>query len=142
MCADETHCSSAFDSVEFVAVIIFTIEYAMRIYAAPEAYPVNMDSYTSSLCKLLLVVVVVLLVLVVMLAVVAAVVGIGVGGCVVIVVGDVAGVGVVTVVAAVIAYFCCFHINKWLQATRLPQDKPSMVVRGEALRRQTRKTTK
>lgn len=61
MCADETHCSSAFDSVEFVAVIIFTIEYAMRIYAAPEAYPVSMDSYTPSLCKLLLVVVVVVM---------------------------------------------------------------------------------
>ena len=42
VCLDDTHCPSAFDTVEFVAVVIFTIEYAMRIYAAPEAYPVRM----------------------------------------------------------------------------------------------------
>ena len=85
MCADETHCSSAFDSVEFVAVIIFTIEYAMRIYAAPEAYPVNMDSYTSSLCsaccwwwwRCRVELVLVLFVVVMLAVVVAAVVGIG-----------------------------------------------------------------
>ncbi|CAM9142714.1 unnamed protein product [Ascophyllum nodosum] len=39
VCADETSCPTAFEIVEFVAVIIFTVEYALRIYAAPEAYP-------------------------------------------------------------------------------------------------------
>ncbi|CAM9919643.1 unnamed protein product, partial [Sphacelaria rigidula] len=41
ICADETHCPSAFDSVELVAVVIFTVEYLLRLYAAPEAYPVS-----------------------------------------------------------------------------------------------------
>ncbi len=41
VCADETHCPSAFDTVELVAVAIFTLEYVLRVYAAPEAYPVS-----------------------------------------------------------------------------------------------------
>ena len=45
VCADQTHCSSVFDWVELAAVIIFTIEYVMRIYAAPECYPVRMRPY-------------------------------------------------------------------------------------------------
>ena len=44
VCADETHCPSAFDTAELVAVAIFTVEYALRVYAAPEAYPVSLRS--------------------------------------------------------------------------------------------------
>lgn len=43
VCIDETHCPPVLDWVEFGAVIIFTIEYFMRLYAAPEAYPVRHD---------------------------------------------------------------------------------------------------
>eukprot|EP00752_Nemacystus_decipiens_P005802 g5248.t1 len=39
VCADETHCPSVFDQVELLAVVIFTIEYAVRVYASPETYP-------------------------------------------------------------------------------------------------------
>jgi len=43
VCADETHCPSAFDTVELIAVAIFTLEYVLRVYAAPEAYPVSVS---------------------------------------------------------------------------------------------------
>ncbi|CAM9338942.1 unnamed protein product [Ectocarpus sp. 6 AP-2014] len=39
VCEDENHCPTVFDNVELVAVVIFTLEYAARVYAAPEAYP-------------------------------------------------------------------------------------------------------
>ncbi|CAN0144025.1 unnamed protein product [Ascophyllum nodosum] len=39
MCANETSCPTGFEIVEFVAVVIFTIEYALRIYTDPETYP-------------------------------------------------------------------------------------------------------
>ncbi|CAN0104922.1 unnamed protein product, partial [Ectocarpus sp. 12 AP-2014] len=39
LCEDENHCPTVFDNVELVAVVIFTLEYAARVYAAPEAYP-------------------------------------------------------------------------------------------------------
>lgn len=42
VCVDETHCPPIMDTIELAAVIVFTIEYVMRIYAAPEAYPVWM----------------------------------------------------------------------------------------------------
>lgn len=41
VCEDENHCPTVFDNVELVAVVIFTLEYAARVYAAPEAYPVR-----------------------------------------------------------------------------------------------------
>lgn len=42
VCPDQTtHCSPIFDQIELVAVIIFTIEYMLRWYASPEAFPVG-----------------------------------------------------------------------------------------------------
>lgn len=41
VCADETHCPTSFDWVELAAIVIFTIEYFLRLYAAPEAYPAS-----------------------------------------------------------------------------------------------------
>lgn len=41
VCVDELHCPAYFDYVERVAVVIFTVEYLLRLYASPEAYPVR-----------------------------------------------------------------------------------------------------
>ncbi|CAM9445641.1 unnamed protein product [Discosporangium mesarthrocarpum] len=39
MCEDAQTCSRIFDFVEFNAVLVFTVEYLLRLYAAPERYP-------------------------------------------------------------------------------------------------------
>lgn len=36
ICPDEEHCPGAFDTLELIAVVIFTAEYFGRVYAAPE----------------------------------------------------------------------------------------------------------
>lgn len=41
VCDNDTDCPTFLGWLELVAVIIFTMEYACRIYAAPEAYPVR-----------------------------------------------------------------------------------------------------